>query len=183
MKPTYISNYIIDTDKKIFNHLLNDLDWLSVTEARKEFFMAFEKLHYTYGNGINAREYSSSFYSDIVNDIQIKINKEFNTDYNVCFLNRYDNERNALGWHADDSKEMNTEHPICVISFGSEREINWKDKNYKGVIPDTNKKILENGSLFIMPAHFQENNLHKIPKNDKPCGTRISLTFRNYKKL
>jgi hypothetical protein len=32
-----------------------------------------------------------------------------------------------------------------------------------------------------MPAGFQIDNLHKIPKNDKPCGGRISLTFRKFK--
>ena len=36
--------------------------------------------------------------------------------YNVCFLNRYDDQRNHLGWHADDSPEMDHDHPIAVVS-------------------------------------------------------------------
>lgn len=32
----------------------------------------------------------------------------------------------------------------------------------------------------IMPPKMQETHLHKIPKGDKPCGGRISLTFRKY---
>lgn len=179
MKPDYIKNFIVD--ETVFNSLLNELNWLSVTDARKEYFMASEKIAYTYGKGINARQYFSEEYHPLVKSIEDKINSEFGTSYNVCFLNRYDNDKNQLGWHADDSPEMNTNHPICVISFGAEREIWWKDKDYKGVIPIENRQLLEHGSLFIMPAHFQENNLHKIPKNDKPCTTRISLTFRNYK--
>lgn len=36
-------------------------------------------------------------------------------------------------------------------------------------------------SCFIMPAGFQDNHVHRIPKHNRPCGARISLTFRKYK--
>jgi len=35
--------------------------------------------------------------------------------------------------------------------------------------------------LFIMPPGYQDNFYHKIPKHDRPCGWRISLTFRSFK--
>ena len=71
-------------------------------------------------------------------------------------------------------------HDIAVISLGAEREIWWKQKDFKGPIPKENKQLLQNGSLFIMPAGFQKDYLHKIPKCDHACNIRISLTFRNY---
>lgn len=179
MKPAYIKDYIKNKEL-VFNHLLEDITWLQVTEARKEYFMSDDQISYTYGSGKSARTYDSSLFSTPVKTMLLALNKEYNTDYNVCFLNRYDTQKNWLGWHADDSPEMNTEHAISVISFGAEREIWWKDKLYKGDIPKDNKQLLENGSLFIMPPGFQENHLHKIPKCDRSCGIRISLTFRNY---
>ena len=88
-----------------------------------------------------------------------------------------------MGWHADDSPEMDTTHPIAVVSFGAERFIWTKDKSCKGNIPDEDKYMLGDGSLFVMPAGFQENHLHKIPKSDRlDCGGRISLTFRKFVK-
>jgi alkylated DNA repair dioxygenase AlkB len=53
-------------------------------------------------------------------------------------------------------------------------------KGIKGDIPDEDKFLLENGSLFIMPAGYQKDHVHKIPKHDRVCGGRISLTFRKY---
>lgn len=182
MKPIYISKYIDDQASLIFGQLMN-LDWLQVTDARKEYFMSLiGELKYTYGKGINARTYDSKPFTNSVNAIRHLLRIDgYGKDYNVCFLNRYENEKNQLGWHADDSPEMNPDHPIAVISFGAEREIYWKHKDYKDVIPPEQRQVLEDGSLFIMPAGFQAEHLHKIPKSDKPCGVRISLTFRNYK--
>lgn len=182
MKPIYIPSYIEDKDY-IFNHLLNELTWLEVTDARKEYFMSSEPLSYTYGSGKNARTYSSSEFSLPIMIMMEKLNRDYNCNYNVCFLNRYDTQKNQLGWHADDSPEMNTKHDICVVSFGAEREIWTKDKSFKGEIPKDDRYLLQNGSLFIMPAGFQENHFHKIPRCDKACGIRISLTFRNYIKI
>lgn len=179
MKPDYKSSYI--SSEGIFDHLLG-LDWLSVTEARKEYFMSnVGGISYTYGSGVGQRTYTSMPYTSLVKVIRDKLNADFSCDYNVCFLNRYDNEKNQLGWYSDDSAEMNSDHPIAVISFGAEREIQWKLKDFKGHLPMDQKQILQNGSLFIMPAGFQENHVHRVPKTDKICGTRISLTFRNYK--
>jgi len=183
MEPVYKADEFFNGRESVFECLMA-LDWLSVTEARKEYFMSMDGgIPYTYGSGINARTYVSEKFIPEIERIRVSLSTMYATgwDYNVCFLNRYDNEKNQLGWHADDSPEMNPEHDIAVVSFGAEREIWWKDKEFRGVIPMENRRLLENGSLFIMPAGFQKDNFHKIPKWDRPCGTRISLTFRNYK--
>lgn len=176
MTPLYLPNYINeDASINIFNELLN-LDWLSVTEARREYFMANESLLYNYSN----RDYIADPFIQVVKNIQDSLN-EGDNQFNVCFLNKYDSYKDQLGWHSDSSPEMNTNHPICVISFGQEREIWYKHKDQKGDIPNEQKIMLGNGSLFIMPSHFQEEYLHKIPRHfSQDCGTRISLTFRNY---
>jgi len=72
---------------------------------------------------------------------------------------------------------------IHVVSFGVEREIWWKEKEFKGLVPQENRQLLKSGSIFIMPAGFQANHFHKIPKADREVGPRVSLTFRNYKKM
>lgn len=190
MKPVYHSKYIeasIHAFNDIFAHL-NTLPWLEATEARREYFMSLEPRSYTYGSGNGIRTYESKPFTGPVKLIQEILNTttQYNygipCEYDVCFLNKYDGQKNHLGWHSDDSIEMDSNHPIAVVSFGVEREIWWKLKSHKGEIPKENKQLLEHGSLFVMPAGFQELYYHKIPKSDKPCGTRISLVFRKYKK-
>jgi len=175
MKPSYTSKYTSD----IFERLLTEVAWANKEAPRDECFMSPIPLQYTYGKGFT-RTYKSMEMHEAVTDIMKKINDEFRTSYNVCFLNYYKSDKEHLGWHADDSPEMDETHPIAVVSFGAERYIWVKNKDVKGEIPDEDKYLLENGSLFIMPAGFQKDHLHKIPKHDRVCGGRISLTFRKY---
>ena len=188
MIPQYTASSPFGDD--VFSHLINDIDWLEVTANRKEYFMANETIEYQYGTDpigkdglpifFGKRTYRSSPYSRQIKAIEDYLNEEFKCNYNVCFLNRYDDARCGLGWHADDSPEMNPLHPIAVVSFGAEREIWWKGKEEKGTVPPHQRQSLGSGSIFIMPAGFQADNLHRIPKSDKPCSIRCSLTFRNY---
>lgn len=178
MSPTYTPAYVVEPDKT-FAALLT-LDWLQVTEARLEYFMSDVSRSYTYGKPPNDREYHSSPYSPEVDVIQSHLNAVFNLNYNVCFLNRYDNQKHQLGWHADDSPTMDRDHPIAVVSFGAEREIWWKPQADKGVVPADQRQKLGHGSLFVMPPRFQDSHFHRIPRADREVGTRISLTFRRY---
>lgn len=179
MNPAYRPGIVPNADA-LLGHLIQ-LDWLTLTEARKEYFMSDEPRSYTYGAGVHARTYASAPYTDPVGYLQRTLNRIFATSYNVCFLNRYDTQKNQLGWHADDSPEMDPDHPIAVISLGAEREIWWKPKDETGIVPPEQRQRLGHGSLFVMPAGFQSTHLHRIPKADREVGTRISLTFRRYR--
>ena len=179
MEPCY-SNIILPDEFKeaLFNEVL-DLDWLTERSARKEYFMSDVPREYSYGNrNKDDVVYKSQEFTEQVSRVLRILNVVKN--YNVCFLNRYENEKQHLGWHADDFPGMDSEHPIVVVSLGAEREIYWKEQGFKGEVPDSNKQLLEHGSIWTMPGGFQEKYFHKIPKHDKPCGIRISLTFRSF---
>lgn len=101
--------------------------------------------------------------------------------FEVCFLNRYLDQSDHLGWHADDSPEMDDARPIAVISLGVEREIWFRPIPVKGEPPQEVSKVrLGHGSLFLMHPGMQETHQHRIPKASSLCGERISLTFRGY---
>lgn len=178
MKPDYIPDYVENPDD-VLTHLLA-LNWLNATEARLEYFMSDEPRSYIYGKPPHDREYHSSVYTDEVTKIQSMLNTEMQANFNVCFLNRYDTQKNQLGWHADDSPTMDRDHPIAVVSFGAEREIWWKLQTENGVVPPEQRQKLGHGSLFVMPARFQDTYFHRIPKADREVGIRVSLTFRRY---
>ena len=160
---------------------LMQLDWGNFGAPRDEYFMSYIDRSYTYGQGRGVRTYESRPFDPRVAHLMETINKAMGAEFNVCFLNRYLDQKKWLGWHADDSPEMDQSHPIAVVSFGVERDIWWKPQDFKGEIPDEWKQTLGNGSLFVMPVGMQQTHYHKIPKHHSECGVRISLTFRKYK--
>lgn len=68
--------------------------------------------------------------------------------FNGCFLNKYDNQHQHLGWHADDFVGMDADAPIAVMSFGAEREI-WVKKQKEKCAncapgrPGIDKKVID----------------------------------------
>jgi alkylated DNA repair dioxygenase AlkB len=94
--------------------------------------------------------------------------------YAACFLNGYENERDALGWHADDSEEIDTTKPIAVITVGNGRAIQFMEKEFGEKV----EVFLEPGSLLLMHSGMQQTHLHRIPKVGHKVGPRISLTYR-----
>jgi len=176
----YTENFIVEhVAKSFYKSLLQEVDWLSVQARRKECFMAHEPTQYKYIEGVpDAPVYESVSYHITVQYIEGVINKAYGYNLNMCFLNYYENQKQALGWHSDNSPLINQKQPIAVVSLGEPRELWVRPIGYKGEIPDKYKFTLANGSLFIMPPGFQNEWQHKIPKGNREMRGRISLTYR-----
>jgi alkylated DNA repair dioxygenase AlkB len=179
MKPLYYEKaFDFDVDE-----LWKIIPWVRFG-PRNECWMNDFGLDYTYGTENSGRTYTANPMISQVKDIMINIVDNYKTtDLDVCFINGYQNARDGLGWHADDSPEISSEHDIAVVSFGAEREIWWRKFGEKGVVPPENRQLLGHGSLFVMPAGFQEWGQHRIPKHSEECGPRISLTYRKIKNV
>ena len=211
----YEANFLQDPDK-LFRVLWDELPWVRHDKVprRECYFNEFDS-PYSYGKPEFARTYlPTPDWHPVVRAIQIQLEKflaeEMNMPFRmeVCFLNGYEDGHDQLGWHADDSPEMDDDRPIVTISLGAEREI-WFRRNeaiaqqtfldYTGKVYDKNavseqekqfyldirkpeRLKLANGSVAVMLPGMQDTHEHRIPKSDKhDCGPRISLTFRGYK--
>lgn len=177
MEPIYIAGYV---PKEIadaeFERLWNDLDWERRDGApRREYWQNDYDLPYTYGRGAGERTYEAKPWDKFVDEYRVRQNEEYGFRLDCCFLNGYNDEKDALGWHADDSPEMNPDEPVTVISLGEERNIMFRNNETREITT----LRLGHGSLCIMPAGFQQVMQHKIPKGDRiGMGPRISLTYR-----
>lgn len=174
----YVPKFVIDADQ-VFANLQKNLDWERRGDApRSEYYCNDFNKPYTYGKGRGVRTYQPKSYHQDILTIREAIEEVTGTSFEVCFLNRYHDQSDHLGWHADDSPEMDDGRPIAIVSFGVEREI-WFRKNgdTSGL---TEKLVLGHGSLCIMLPGMQDVWQHRIPKSDRQCGERISLTFRGY---
>jgi alkylated DNA repair dioxygenase AlkB len=92
---------------------------------------------------------------------------------NSVLVNRYENEKDSVEWHADNEPEMSHEHPIASLSFGATRSFEMR----KGGGPVQTIE-LEHGSLLAMGPGMEREWRHQVPKTKNPCGLRVNLTFR-----
>lgn len=180
MKTWIYKDDLIPNEKECFDKLYKELNWYHAekTVPRKEYYIHNDGYDYTYGTGKWARTYNSMLTHEIIEEIRKKLNDWLNVEFDVVFLNLYEDKKNHLGWHADDSPEMSNDHPIVTVSLGSEREI-WFRKNETKEIEKLN---LKSGSACAMLAGMQKTHEHRIPKCHYDCGPRISLTYRKYVK-
>lgn len=173
---TYHSKFIAEPDKA-FIALRDELDWEKRDAPRHEYYCNDFPNPYVYGKNKGQRLYNPRPWHPVILEIRKALEDFTNTKFEVCFLNRYLNQSDHLGWHADDSPEMDDARPIGVISLGVEREILFRDI---ALMLEIKRLKLEHGSLCLMQAGMQDEYEHRIPKASFQCGERISLTFRGY---
>lgn len=160
-----------------FDRLWTELPWERRDNApRFECWMNMKNEPYTYGKFAGERTYYPVPFNYGVRVIKEKLFFLLGCDLEGCFINGYATGRDALGWHADDSLMIDHTKPIAIVSFGSERKIWFRANGQTGV--DHEEVMLENGSLLVMAPGMQQTHQHRIPKSDRECGPRISLTFR-----
>lgn len=109
---------------------------------------------------------------EIKNRVESSVGEKFNS----VLANLYRDHRDSMGLHSDDEKELGKNPLIASISFGATRKFIMKHKTLK-TLPQKNY-LLEPGSLLIMRGSTQQLWKHGIPKDSRPCGPRINLTFR-----
>lgn len=171
---TYIRDFIENPDE-VFVALERDISWEKRPDApRRECWMSRFGEPYTYGRGAGRRTYHPRDMPALLADIAARLEAKTGTPFEGCFVNCYDGPRDHLGWHADDSPEIDGGRPIAVISLGSARRIEFRENE----APVKHELLLEPGSLFLMHAGMQATHQHRIPKHGADCGPRISLTFR-----
>jgi len=165
---------------ELLNNLISDLPWESmvikmfgkdITIPRLQCWIGDRGCDYKYsGKKLNRKDWTK----DLIM-IREKIYKDLNIDFNSVLINYYRDGKDSMGWHADDEKELGPSPTIASISFGSERDLVFRNKISKEIIsiPQTH------GCLILIDGKTQKNWQHSIKKTRKVIGPRINLTFRN----
>lgn len=173
----YIDNFVANPNVA-FELLKNEVNWERRGDTpRCEYYCNDFNEPYSYGRGRGIRTYHQQPYHPVISDIRAHIEAICGCIFEVCFLNLYLNQSDHIGWHADDSPEMDDARPIVTVSLGVEREIWFRPIDTPNEIT---KVLLQNGSACIMLPGMQNAWQHRIPKASFQCGERISLTFRCY---
>ena len=176
---TYFPDFL-DAEEASFcyKQLMADVDWqqydISIFGkklAQPRLTAWYGEKDYSYsGIHLKAKEFSA-----LLTKLKQRVEQQCLCDVNSVLLNLYRNERDSMGWHADDEKELGLNPVIASLSLGAERIFQMKhriDKTLNYKLP------LQSGSLLVMRDEMQHHWLHAIPKSTRPCGARINLTFR-----
>jgi alkylated DNA repair dioxygenase AlkB len=195
----YIPKLVPNPDEA-FARLRDELQWERRQDVpRSEYYCNDTPLPYVYGRDRGRRLYEPRPYHPIILDIRQRLEAVTKGPLDVCFLNMYLDQSDHLGWHSDDSPEMDDERAVVSVSLGVEREIWFRTRPVPGLrggdgdhvildqdpatmrlVPSIEKLLLQHGSAAIMQPGMQDTHQHRIPKASFQCGVRISLTFRGY---
>lgn len=109
-------------------------------------------------------------------EIKARVEDIFGMSFNSALLNLYRDEKDSVGWHRDNEKELGPNPTIASVSFGVTREFQFRhgtEKNLRVTLP------LPHGSVLLMSGETQHHWHHAIPKKRTSLGPRINITFRS----
>jgi alkylated DNA repair dioxygenase AlkB len=178
--PEAISLFTPSEADALFARCRDSIPWQRTGKPRSECWMSPDGEFYYYGRV--SERYDPHPYPECVTEVETQIRSAFTglmrLTMNCCFANAYRDERDNLGWHADDSIGMSHADPIFVVSFGEQRAIEFRP--ISGEATQAVARVeLPHGSVLVMPPNFQRNWMHRIAKSSRKAKQeRISLTFR-----
>lgn len=172
---------IIDPSEQInyFNILEQKTNWVNdevtmfgkkIVMSRKMAWFSTPQKDYVYGN---SKKIALQYFTELT-DLQNIVEKICGERFNACLLNYYHHGKEAMGWHADNEKEIIKNSTIASLSLGAERFFEFKHKT----APEKRKLLLENGSLLVMKNETQSHWLHRLAPSASILKPRINLTFR-----
>jgi len=110
--------------------------------------------------------------------LKIRIENATAARFNSVLGNLYRDEKDSMGWHSDDEKELMPDAVIASLSLGETRRFSLRHK-----VNNTKLHLdLPSGSLVVMKGSLQANWKHSVRKETHPCKPRINLTFRQVKR-
>jgi alkylated DNA repair dioxygenase AlkB len=120
-------------------------------------------------------------WTDLLLDTKGRVETATAATFNCVLVNYYRDNRDSMGFHSDDERELGARPTIASLSLGDDRTFVLKHKTNKAT-KDIRLK-LSSGSLLLMTGETQRYWKHGIAKEMHPCGPRVNLTFRNIGRL
>jgi len=119
-------------------------------------------------------------WTPLLGDIKARVEGAVGSTFNSVLLNYYRDQHDSVGFHSDDEPELGTRPVIASLSLGEERNFTLKHKRSKTTKPVHLR--LASGSLLLMKGDTQRCWRHAVPRESRPCGPRVNLTFRTIRR-
>lgn len=165
--------------ERLFAHLRDSLPWQSETiqiygravpVPRRVCWIGDPDAVYTY-SGITHEPLP---WPPPLAELKEKIETFTGDRFNSVLANLYRNGNDAMGYHADNERELGREPVIASISLGAGRTFRLRHNRTKTRVD----LVLNSGSLLLMRGRLQHCWRHSVPRTPAAVGPRINLTFR-----
>ncbi len=178
----YHADYITETDREFISAELESLgfDFNPRSDKVQNRFISSSSEPYIWGSGkgdvINHPLDLDRF--PVFKSLMENVNDTFGCKMNSVLASCYARGAVNCRLHDDNESTLDPSQPICVVSFGVGRKVEFvrKDKLYKHKAD----LVLEptDSSIYIMKPGCQENLLHRVRRNKNIHECRFSLSFR-----
>ena len=116
----------------------------------------------------------------IIKSLLEKINNKYDCDLNSALVTHFKTGEASIRLHDDDEVEMDPSQPICVVSIGANRKVEFVNKNQNDFRYTTLSFEPEDSSLYVMRPGCQKYFLHRVRKNKRIKNERFSISFRRF---
>ena len=175
--PNFVDKLFINTSglQNDLSECFNGLHWKS-----KYVWLSDIPTVYKFGKG----KYKSSEIRTFngIDTLREKVNKEFNLDFDSCLITRYREKSQKLSLHQDNEKLFDSTYPICTVSVGDTRSLEFWDNSSEesGILVKTVELV--EGMLVAMLPGCQKRLWHKVPRTNSPNKQgdhlRFAISFR-----
>ena len=165
----------------VLARLVNDTPWRSETVTMWEKTYVQPRLIAWYGDEGASYEYSGKRYeplawTPLLLDLRERVEAAASVHFNSVLINFYRDHHDSVAMHSDDERELGSEPVIASLSLGETRTLVFRHKSDRA--QKTRRLPLDSGSLLLMKGPTQRCWQHGVPKETRPCGARVNLTFR-----
>ena len=170
------------------DYLLPELESLSLNDSKntkkvQNQFISMMNEPYSWNAGSTLVENRPASFEKfpIMRSIMERLNSKFDLKLNSVLVSYYKSGVVNTRLHDDGEDTMDQSQPICVLSVGVQRRIEFFSKH----IDTLNRKAdlslsPTSGSLYIMKAGCQQNFRHRVRKNKNIREGRFCLSFRSF---
>lgn len=180
---TYKESYLPEESSVEFQGLLADLEDIHLDKTSKSgietawLSSANQSYSWMSSQGPVHNQPKDINDSKFIKQIMENINSEFDLKLNSCLVSYYSNKKVTNSLHADDEPTMDNSQPICIVSLGAHRSIQFYRKSQHHSAQPHHIIGLKSGSLCSMLKGCQDYFKHRIPSGEED-GHRYSLSFR-----
>lgn len=117
----------------------------------------------------------------IIKSMMEKINNDFGYQLNCALISYYHNGTVNARKHTDDEASISQTDPICVLSIGANRRVEFYDKINDSYNANPIMKLApKDSSLYIMKQGCQKYFKHRVPMDRRVKRSRICVSFRRF---
>lgn len=128
--------------------------------------------HYRY----SGRDFAPEAWTPTLQALRARVEALCGARFNSVLCNLYRDGQDAMGWHADDERELGPAPQIASLSLGATRRFRLRPRQRDAHPAQTLE--LGHGSLLLMAGDTQRHWQHALPRMARVREPRINLTFR-----